>query len=99
MDCFARNDGKTSTQHTIVIPAKAGIQYAAAFRFYHFGLWNTGSPAFAPSRVTTTEYAFAFSRRISPEVCIFFWPSPIRGCREDRVLAAPAVPRAICANK
>src|SRR2546430_16373774 len=23
----------------------------------------------------------------------------IRGCREDRVLAAPAVPRAICANK
>ena len=44
---FARNDGKTSAQHTIVIPAKAGIQYAAAFRFYHFFLWDTGSPAFA----------------------------------------------------
>ena len=32
---------------TIVIPAKAGIQYAAASRFYHRRLWNTGSPAFA----------------------------------------------------
>jgi len=24
-----------------------GIQYAAAYRFYHQRLWNTGSPAFA----------------------------------------------------
>jgi hypothetical protein len=24
-----------------------GTQYAAAFRFYHRRLWNTGSPAFA----------------------------------------------------
>jgi hypothetical protein len=31
----------------IVIPAKAGIQYAAAYRFNHCCLWNTGSPAFA----------------------------------------------------
>src|SRR6266540_1251359 len=30
---------------------------------------------------------------------INFPPSPIRGRREDRVLAAPAVSRAICANK
>jgi hypothetical protein len=30
-----------------VIPAKAGIQYAAAFRFYRWRLWNTGSAAFA----------------------------------------------------
>jgi hypothetical protein len=28
-------------------PRKRGIQYAAAFRFYHRRLWNTGSPAFA----------------------------------------------------
>jgi hypothetical protein len=45
------------------------------------------------------RYDFAISRRISPEVCIFVWPSRNRGRREDRVLAAPAVPRAICANK
>jgi hypothetical protein len=30
-----------------VIPAKAGIQYAAAYRFNHCCLWDTGSPAFA----------------------------------------------------
>jgi hypothetical protein len=27
-----------------VIPAKAGIQYAAAYRFFHQRLWDTGSP-------------------------------------------------------
>src|SRR5215203_1526847 len=35
----------------------------------------------------------------SPEVCIFVALLKIRGRREDRVLAAPAVSRAICANK
>jgi hypothetical protein len=34
-------------QYTLVIPAHAGIQYAAAYRFHHCRLWNTGSPAFA----------------------------------------------------
>ena len=29
------------------MPAKAGIQYAAAYRFHRLLLWNTGSPAFA----------------------------------------------------
>jgi hypothetical protein len=28
-------------------PRQAGIQYAAASRFYHWRLWNTGSSAFA----------------------------------------------------
>ena len=28
-------------------PRKRVIQYAAASRFYHRRLWNTGSPAFA----------------------------------------------------
>jgi hypothetical protein len=36
-----------SDAHTAVIPAQAGIQYAAAYRFNHQRLWNTGSPAFA----------------------------------------------------
>jgi hypothetical protein len=33
---------------TVVIPREGGgIQYAAAFRFNHHRLWNTGSSAFA----------------------------------------------------
>jgi len=31
----------------LVIPAKAGIQYTATYRFDHCCLWNTGSPACA----------------------------------------------------
>ena len=47
-----------------------GIQYAAAYRFNHCCLWDTGSPARSQlhGRVMTTEYASAFSRRVSPEV-------------------------------
>jgi hypothetical protein len=33
--------------HTAVIPAKAGIQYAATYRSDRWRLWNTGSSAFA----------------------------------------------------
>ena len=51
-----------------------------------------------PARVTTTEYVVA----ISPHHLCEFLPAtsrpPIRGRREDRVLAAPAVPCAICAK-
>src|SRR5207237_544592 len=59
------------------------IQYAAASRFNHCRLWNTGSPAGACHRariratrwrVTTTEYEAAISRRWSPEVCIVVCP-------------------------
>ena len=50
----------------VVIPAKAGIQYAAAYRFNQCCLWNTGSPACAGD---DTEYDIAFSRHIAPEVC------------------------------
>src|SRR6266850_8002575 len=44
-------------------------------------------------------YSFAFSRRIASEVCIFVCPLRNRGRREDRVLAAPAISRAICAKE
>ena len=47
----------------------------------------------------TTEYDFAISRHVAPEVCISFALFRNRGHREDRMLAAPAVSRAICANK
>ncbi len=42
----------------------------------------------------TAERACAFSRRDTPEVCIFFALLFVRGRREDRVRAAPAVSRA-----
>ena len=45
----------------------------------------------------TVEYDFAISRHETPEVCIFVCPPEIRGRREDRVLAAPEVPCAVCA--
>ncbi len=47
----------------------------------------------------TTEYDFAFSRRIASEFVFETLPSQIRGCREDRVRAAPAVSCAVCAQK
>ena len=43
----------------------------------------------------TTEYEAAISRHELPEVCISLLPSPIRGRREGRVRAAPAVSCAI----
>ena len=52
-----------------------------------------------PSRVTTVGCRSAFSRRIASEACYQLPALLFRGRREDRVLAAPAVSRAICANK
>jgi hypothetical protein len=49
------------------------------------------------SRVTTTEYGFAISRRVASEVCFRISRPLVRGRREDRVRAAPAVSCAICA--
>ena len=46
-------------------------------------------------RVTTTEHAFAFSRHELPEICLETPPSLVRGRREGRVRAAPAVSCAI----
>jgi len=73
MDCFVasapRNDVDGDALLTAVIPAHAGIQYAAASRFYHHRLWNTGSPGQAGD---DTGYVAAFSRRIASEVCSYF---------------------------
>ena len=41
---------------------------------------------------TTTEYDAAISRHGLPELCIWFALQELRGRREDRVRAAPAVP-------
>jgi hypothetical protein len=40
MDCFATL-AMTAKLHEFVMPAKADIQYAAAYRFNHWRLWNT----------------------------------------------------------
>jgi len=49
--CFVadapRNDGQELASATAVIPAHAGIQYAAAYPFHRRRLLNTGSSAFA----------------------------------------------------
>ena len=74
----------------IVIPAQAGIQYAAASRFNHRRLWNTGSPGHRRAEATpfferlcramTAEYVFAIPRRIAPELCQkFLAPSKSEG--------------------
>jgi hypothetical protein len=64
----------------VVVPAKAGIQYAAASRLHHNGLWNTGSPPRSlssgghsadPVAGMRTEHDFAISRRDPPEVLHF----------------------------
>jgi hypothetical protein len=51
MDCFVASllamTEERAKLPTSVIPAQAGIQYAAAYRFNHRRLWNTGSSAFA----------------------------------------------------
>ena len=85
-----------------------GIQYAAAPRFHHRRLWDTGSPAGAchraairPTRwrVTTTECGFAFSRRNAPELCQKFPCPPNKGRRECRMRAAPAISCAMCTEE
>jgi hypothetical protein len=60
---------------TVVIPAEAGIQYAAS-RFSTQLLWNTGSSAFADddSRIQFSNsfvrrHTFAISPRIAPKFC------------------------------
>src|SRR6266404_3077911 len=78
-------------------PRRRGIQYAAAYRFYHCCLWNTGSPAFFAGDdvwICFRDLAAQFARGLH-----LLCPPRNRGRREDRVLAAPAVSRAICANK
>ena len=67
-----------------------GIQCAAAYRFNHDRLWNTGSSAFAD------DDGGVRSRGMTCPSFAFRPPSKRRGRREDRVRAAPAVSQAMC---
>jgi hypothetical protein len=66
-----------------------GIQYAATFRFHHWRLWNTGSPAGDDNlgvwhvrvamdsnfQTAKKRYASAIPRRDAPELCMNVLPS------------------------
>src|SRR3982074_1884963 len=66
-------------------PRKRGIQYAAAFRFYHRRLWNTGSPAFAGDdsggcgarAARGTNFNFNFSNSMHSQPNTVFAISPL----------------------
>ena len=59
---------------TFVIPEHAGIQYAAALRFNHRCLWNTGSSVFAD------DDSGKHSRgAVRPEFCISLFLIKIEG--------------------
>ena len=68
-----------------VIPANAGIQYAAPRRFNHSRLWNTGSPACAGD---DTEGGFRFHPKTARTTVAEGAGNPVRPpLRED---AGPA---------
>ena len=61
---------------------------------------SSGGHSADPLAGMTAGYDFAISRHVLPEVCIFRSPPPeIRGRREDRVHAAPAVSCAVAHMK
>jgi hypothetical protein len=92
----ARNDVEVAPHTLLSSPRRRG---SSTPRPIVFITAVSGILDHPPARVTTTEYVVA----ISPHHLCEFLPAtsrpPIRGRREDRVLAAPAVPCAICANK
>src|ERR1700712_1435378 len=49
--------------------------------------------------MTEDRHAFTISRREAPEVLLETSRPPMRGRREDRVRAAPAVSRAVCTKQ
>src|SRR5256885_1459485 len=79
-----------------VIPGRAehepGIHLAAKLA----GRWIPGSRQASGAPRNDSRHSFAISRRIAPEVCkLFSRPLEIRGRRECRMRAAPAIPCAM----
>ena len=83
--------------HSDVLPAKEGG--SSTLRLLGSIIDASGILDRPLSRTMTIGYEAAISRHLSSEVCYLLCRPPIKGRREDRVLAAPAVSRAICANK
>ena len=63
----ARNDVQDGTLHTVVIHRECGV--SSTPRLIGSIIAVSGILGHPPSRVTTPECAFAFSRRIAPELC------------------------------
>ena len=69
-------------QRDLVIPAKAGIQYAATYRFNHCCLWNTGSSAPVRKRAQGGRWQLSMVSRsrnaLRPRFAGYFSPSSQR---------------------
>ena len=96
MQTSGRSSRENAASYSVVIPAQAGIQYAAAYRLNHCCLWILDPP---PARRMTGEYEAAFSRHVLPEACLKLPAISNRRRREDRVRAAPAVSCAVAHSK
>ena len=84
-------------EHVSVIPRACGV--SSTPRLIDLIIDASGILGHPLSRVTTTEYVFAISRRDCARGLHEFCPSEARGRREDRVRAAPAVSCARCTSK
>jgi len=92
---YARNDGEIPKRHNDRhtreggYPVRCGLSIQSLLSLEY---WIVRPSAQLRTRRTmTAKHDFAFSRRIAPEAC---WKLPSfenGGCRECRVLAAPAV--------
>jgi hypothetical protein len=98
MDCFATlaMTGRDRPSTRSSSPRRRG---SSTPRLFGSITSSSGILDHPPSRVMTTKYALHSRDADRPRFASSFALFETRGRREDRVLAAPAVPRAICANK
>ena len=94
---FARNDAGIAAQNTAVITRESGR--SSTPRPLGSITAVSGILGHPPSRVTTTEYDFAFSQRIAPEVCIFESLQKSEGAGNAGCRLAPAVSCARCTQE
>jgi len=94
MDCLASlplamTEERAQPPSAAVIPRESGV--SSTPRLIDSITAASGILDHPPSRVMTTGYVFAISRRDCARDLHEFCPSEVRGRREDRVRAAPAV--------
>ena len=94
-----RGERRIGQSYESSYPAQAGYPVRRGFSvqsLLSLEYWVTRPSAqLRTRRVTTTEYVFAISRRVAPEACMITSRPLVRGRREDRVHAAPAVSCAV----
>jgi hypothetical protein len=102
MDCLASlplamTEERAQPPSAAVIPRESGV--SSTPRLIDSITAASGILDHPPSRVMTTGYVFAISRRDCARGLHEFCPSEARGRREDRVRAAPAVSHARCTKQ